>query len=725
MKVLFAVSNENISESIVKKYQQQYKEIISYKNVYYFNAIVKELQRDKTYDRIVISEDLEPFSNNNYEEIDRFLFEKLDSISDEAANLSGTDIPIILICTDRREKQDNILLKIFGIGIYSALIGNDRSIDNVCKLINKPRIKKEAKVYYNIDSEDVNYKSESEEAVSEIEIQNILDHYKRLGRNEDRYIDSFNSIAAQYNDAQLRLIARFLPLNVKAVLEAESPKYQEIVLNGKIPDSPRKYEPLKKEKKTQVNGKLLETNRKKTTGLDFIGEGTKLTKPVVIPTEVSTVSVKKIQQQEYVEPEVQEKEETKTQKRGRGRPKKVETVVEEEKQENNVQTSKKRRGRPRKQPIQEENEDLNLFDLDNQDVEQEDTSVIMPGIEEVEEPIEEQPVKYENYSVPNTDNTYTQNYQDNYSMPMESYSNSADNVDITNLIANDKKIVGFVGTTKNGTSFLVNNVAQILSERGINTAILDLTTSKNAYYIYTENEESLRNTAYECVNKLRMGVPAGIQVNKNLTVYTTVPDSEEKMEDYSNILTTLVQNYTLVLLDCDFKTPYEYFRNVQELYLVQSMDILTIQPLTAFLRELKAKNVLDPNKLKIVINKEMRVRSLTEKLIIGGMAYYNDPSMSVRTELFNKDNAKYCTIPFDMQVCSKYLEGLVNCKISLNGYPKNFMLQLENLVNMVFPLLTNKQGFSNNRNYNNYNKNTNGVFSNKMNNTLNRMKKNY
>ena len=66
MKVLFAVNNENISESITKKYQQEYKEIISAKNVYYFNAIVKELQRDKTYDRIVISEDLQPFSNNNY-----------------------------------------------------------------------------------------------------------------------------------------------------------------------------------------------------------------------------------------------------------------------------------------------------------------------------------------------------------------------------------------------------------------------------------------------------------------------------------------------------------------------------------------------------------------------------------------------------------------------------------------------------------------------------------
>ena len=57
MRVLFAVNDENISTSIAKKYQKQYKEIISYKNVYYFNAILKELQRNKEYDRIVISEE--------------------------------------------------------------------------------------------------------------------------------------------------------------------------------------------------------------------------------------------------------------------------------------------------------------------------------------------------------------------------------------------------------------------------------------------------------------------------------------------------------------------------------------------------------------------------------------------------------------------------------------------------------------------------------------------
>ena len=99
MKVLFAVSSERISETIIKKYQKEYKEILSYKNVYYFNAILKEIQKDKSYDRIVISEDLEPFSTNNYESIDKFIFDKLDNISDEAQDIDGNETSIILICT--------------------------------------------------------------------------------------------------------------------------------------------------------------------------------------------------------------------------------------------------------------------------------------------------------------------------------------------------------------------------------------------------------------------------------------------------------------------------------------------------------------------------------------------------------------------------------------------------------------------------------------------------
>ena len=282
MKVLFAVSNEEISESIVKKYQKQYKQIISYKNVYYFNAILKEIQKDKSYDRIVISEELEAFTHTQYDQIDKFIFEKLDGISDEAASSTGKDIPIILICSDRRTKSEEMLVKLFGIGIYNAIIGSDRSVEEVCRLINRPRTKKEAKTYYQIESESVNYQSENENDVSEVEIQNILAHYKRLGKNEDRYLESFDNIAAQYNDTQLRIISKFLPLNVRAVLEERSPKYQQVMsFNGKVSDK------LRKPKKEEVDGTSEQLLKPKTKEQIMSG-------PVVIPSSVNMNGARKL-----------------------------------------------------------------------------------------------------------------------------------------------------------------------------------------------------------------------------------------------------------------------------------------------------------------------------------------------------------------------------------------------------------------------------------------------
>ena len=215
---------------------------------------------------------------------------------------------------------------------------------------------------------------------------------------------------------------------------------------------------------------------------------------------------------------------------------------------------------------------------------------------------------------------------------------------------------------------------------------------------------------------MKIGSAQGIQPHKNLTVYTTLPGDQKAESDFSNILTTLTQNYSLVILDCDFETDYNYFAQVQEIYLVQSLDILTIQPLTAFLRNLKAKNVLNPEKIRIVLNKMINLKSVNERTIIGGISFYNDPAMSFMTELFNKDTVKYCKIPFEEQTYAKYLDGIINCKITLNGYSKNFMASLNTLGDMVYPLITNNS-------YTGYN--PNNSFSPSMNNTLNRMKNNY
>ena len=809
MKILFAVNNEKISETIIKKFQQEYKEIISGKNVYYFNAIAKELQKDKSYDRIIISEDLEPFANNNFEVIDKFIFEKLDNISDEATSNDGQDIPIILICADRRTKSEPFLVKIFGIGVYSALLGSDRSIDKVCELINKPRTKKEAKVYYRVDSDEVDYKVESEGDVSEVELNNILNHYKSLGKNEEKYVESFDNIAAQYTDAQLRVICKFLPLNVKAVLEGNSQKYQELVTFGTVTPSSsvrgkgkKQQEPKYVPNSDYVNSK---NNNQEDGKKDIIERDigkSNLTKPVIIP---GGMNVKKVNKQENIIPEaqntisqmpnntsntlqangidsmfedfndVQPKSEPVTTvpeveqnisnsvmenetivveepKKRRGRPKKVQTVEEQETASNVEEAPKKKRGRPKKvqpEPEQETNnalpgfqkeETVNLFDLGNDEDSNQNlntnasSGMILPGFDDEDEEAEEEEVvrpivEKEEQVVPNPVNEmqYTRpepanqnNYMPNYNTrEIENTNMQYYDVNLDSLLSGNKKVVAFVGTSKNGTSFLVNNLADVLSKKGINVAVLDLTQNKNAYYIYTKNEEELRKKAYSSIQNLARGAVDGIQVNKNLTVFTTLPGEDEEINEYGNILKTLVQNYSVVLMDCDFETNYGYFKNAQEIYLVQSFDILTIQPLTAFLRNLKSKNILDPQKLRVVLNKVLRVRSVTERTIIGGMAYYNDPAMSFMTELFDKDNVKYCSIPFEEQTYSRYLEGLVNCEISISGYSKNFLASLDKLSNMVYPLLSNS---ANSGKLNSYNSNG---FSSDMNNTLNKMKNNY
>ena len=782
MKVLFAVSNEEISESIVKKYQKQYKQIISYKNVYYFNAILKEIQKDKSYDRIVISEELEAFTHTQYDQIDKFIFEKLDGISDEAASSTGKDIPIILICSDRRAKSEEMLVKLFGIGIYNAIIGNDRSVEEVCRLINRPRTKKEAKTYYQIDSENVNYQSENENDVSEVEIQNILAHYKRLGKNEDRYLESFDNIADQYNDTQLRIISKFLPLNVRAVLEERSPKYQQIMsFNNKVSDK------IRKPKVEEVDGtseQLLKPKNKENI----------MSGPVVIPSSVNmhsgkklsrvkpmsqntivqdtkpeqqeritTYSAQKQEMQEYaVIPGLDEQEERSEEpktvapvKRGRGRPRKNPVPpVEEEKTE---EPPKRRRGRPRKNPVPEEN----VVTAKTIEEPEETIGSILPGLDNDQEDEKNNYNLYNNIQMPEqnvneakdnndneieenilpgigmasnenmaintniTTNHYNNNYTNSIYNPMSQIQENNKNIDIekidlSELLTSRKKIAAFVGTSKNGTSFIVNNLAEMLSTAGIDIAILDTTKNRNSYYIYTKNEEELRKIAEQSIVGLSKGMASGIEVHKNLTVYTSLPEDNEAIEHADKILETLLKKHTLILIDTDFKTPSRYFEQAQEIYLVQSLDVLTIQPLTAFLRELKSKNILEDRKLRIVLNKAVKIRGITDKTIIGGMAYYNDPAMSFMTELFDRTLIKYISIPFEEETYIKYLENVIECNVSLKGYSKGFLQSLKELGNMIYSVGGTTYRPPTANGYNSQN-----TFSPGMAQTLNQMKNNY
>ena len=1037
MKILFAVSNENISNAIVKNYQKKYNDAVTFKNVFYFNAITKEIQKDKFYDCIVISEDLEPFANSNYDVIDKFILGKLESISFAVNNIEEKEIPIILICTDRRTKSGEIISKFFDMKIYNALIGSDRKIDEVCKLIANSRTKEEARRYYNlVDDEPQDLGMDD---VSELEVQNILIHYKRLGGNEEKYVESFNNIASQYTDNQLRIIIRYLPIKVKAVLESECPKYQELVMNSAQIESDKEQKAKEKEKEKRLRDKYeqeqllrekiekekrqkeggLFGNRNKPqdkTSIDILDNKRnepKMSSPVIIPGSIDTRNERKlftdeeiaenenqnirpvqkqnnikdtnqvsevpniqnmrpvqqaqqvrrmeenasqvkptqqipeikqmetvsqvkptqqipeIKQMETVSqvkptqqiPEIKQMEtvsqvkptqqipeikqmktvsqvkpaqqipevkqvETLSQaeaeslplagetvvKKGRGRPRKNPIPVEPK--------PKGKRGRPRKNPIPEQIQPDIESNVENKTLNtQENNNTILPGLDDFDDSsvnnntfvnsnnqlpgLEDDDFSNVNVSQSNIDNTlpgfeddefdnvdvnqgnidntlpgfeddefdnvstsqsnidntlpgFEDDEFDNVSIGQSNIDNTLpgfeddefDNVDVNqgnidntlpgfeedsfndinnndissgvlpgfeemddndelNMIGNynsgyennnynqinntnpysntqkineikkieenrvystgslstvltsDKKIAAFVGTSKNGTSFLINNLACLFSSIGVNTAVLDMTKNKNSYYIFTDNNEELRKIAYNSFEKLENGVAEGIKVDRNLTIYTSVPNEEQDVSNSESILSTLVRNHTLVLIDCDFETDFGYFANSQEIYLVQSMDVLTIQPLTTFLRELKTRGILDPQKLRAVINKEVKVRGINSKTIIGGMSCYNDPAMSFMTELFNKDKIRACTIPFDPAVYSKYLETLITCKLTISGYSKNFINSLKILGNMIYPLMSKQTYGKANADYSRNN------FSDEMNNTLNQMKNKY
>lgn len=247
-----------------------------------------------------------------------------------------------------------------------------------------------------------------------------------------------------------------------------------------------------------------------------------------------------------------------------------------------------------------------------------------------------------------------------------------------------KKLVAFLGSSKSGTSFLLNNIASLLSSKGVDVAIFDATSNKSSYYIYTKSLDSLRKIAYKSIEKLGQGIASGIKVNENLTVYTGLPNESEYLLKSNNILQTLIKNHTLVLIDCDFNTPIEYFSYAQEVYLIQSMDILSIQPFTEALSRIEEKGLVNENKFRIVINKFLEIDGLSEKEIIGGMAFYNEPAMSYMRQLFNKNSVRYMTINFEEDIYKRYIKCVNQCEISLYGYSSEFLQSLELLADNVY-----------------------------------------
>ncbi len=538
MKVLFGFNKDDLAKSIAAFYGQKYGENLEQKTVYYFKNIIDEVRKND-YDRVVILEELERFPINNYAQIDDYLFRNMDRITDdyEAKN-------IIFVASDRRRIGDEFLTKLFNLGIYNVLTGQDRVKSKVTELIHEPKTKRDVKHFYEKNIQSNIYQSSE---VSELEIQKILVYYRNLMGDTSKYAETFERVAEQYTNEQMRIIIKFLPPEVISVLEKSCQKYINILKLGEIDLS------------APVQNQTMIQNTQQATP-----------QPQVVQVQPKPEIVEKIVVQKVEAP-----------------PKIVKEVVEKE---------------------------------------------VVKSV----------------YQVP-------KDYQ---------------------------KVVCLVGAPKVGTTFTINALTTYYTRKNIKTAVVDMTKNKDTYTLFTYDNEGKRSIAAESLKYASNGLNEPL-VYGPLSIYTAMPGEERKSYTHSKIIDVVKQNNAVVLVDCDFTTPYDYFRMAQEIYVVQDMDILNVAQTTLFLRELKNRGV-PMNKINIVINKHVNCK-LSSKDIIDGMATYTTPDLKAYDELFYADQMKYFELSFDQENYKKYIEMMYKYTNLFSDFTKPFLEELDALANAIYP----------------------------------------
>ena len=557
MKILFGINNDDTVKGVVELYEKKYNEKVEYKNVYYFKQFLHELTNGD-YDVAVVLEDLEKFPTNNYAQIDDYLFKNIDSMTDAFDSKN-----IIYIASDRRKLGDEFLSKLFNLGIYSALTGQDRTKGKVCDAIRNPYQKRDVKKYYdNVVGESV-YKAGE---VSEIEIQRIISYYNNQNGSTEKYNEIFDRVAAQYTDEQLKVIANFLPQNVKQHLSFNNKKYQDLM---------------------GAMDAVEVVNEPKAPPKEILNKA----------QDAKAVIIKKAE-------EIADK------------------IVVKEQQKNES--------------------------TDSEENKSEDNTTPQVTVQVEPKIIEKEIIK-----------------------------------NIIEVPKDYRKIVCFVGAPKVGTTFCVNAVGTYLAKSKVKTAIVDVTRKRDSYTIYTYDNAGKRNIAAESLRYASNGFNEPLIYDK-LSIYTAMPGEDRKGYNANLIVDTIMQNNNVILIDADFTTPAEFFRLCQEIYIVQDMNVLNINQISIFLRQLKSKGI-PLHKVRVIINKHVKC-SLTAKEILDGIATYTSYDLKMYDELLNSSTIPYYILPFDTDNYRKYIEMIHKYSNKFSTFTEEFKTNLFKIINSIYPI---------------------------------------
>lgn len=223
MKVLFAIRDDNnIVDSIARKYQRDYNKKLLYKEVKNFTAILRELQQNNSYDRIVISDNIDEKINKS-ENKNKLILSRLNSIRKAAINKNNKSIPIIFI-----SNNDKIKKQLFDLNIYNGILSEDKIKRKLYELMQKPRNSKKAKEYYNIQEtpkaqgvQKTVSKSVDKQSNEKSEVEKVINYLNQTGLSDEKYVKKFERAYSTLSKSDLDILIKSLSARTK--------KYYQII----------------------------------------------------------------------------------------------------------------------------------------------------------------------------------------------------------------------------------------------------------------------------------------------------------------------------------------------------------------------------------------------------------------------------------------------------------------------------------------------------------------
>lgn len=147
---------------------------------------------------------------------------------DELTDLNSNAILIPLL---KAEKGDDVVKKLFALGIYESLFLEDSDADNIIKKINNPRTRNQAKDYYGITA--AHFDDIDDSILSDTKLKRTIEFYRASKENLSAL---FEDTSKTLNKRQMLYLVENLPDDLKDILNDDT-LFQSFEKTLKISDS--------------------------------------------------------------------------------------------------------------------------------------------------------------------------------------------------------------------------------------------------------------------------------------------------------------------------------------------------------------------------------------------------------------------------------------------------------------------------------------------------------